>query len=397
MLLFNKDRIDFLIHDPNFFDWVLKPTEALNDFWNNYILQNPSAKSDIEEARIFIKGLVKKDKGLREEEIETLWNRIEETNSFQKKKTIILPRWVVAASIVFVLGISGMLILQSINNNLSDVDYSAVVRLEPTGNDVTLFLSDSTKEVFSSNEVEIRYDEKGGILTGSGKVLGSDVVEKLNEEEQLNQLVVPFGKHSNITLSDGTKLWLNSGSRAIYPVVFNKKYREIFIEGEAYLEVAHNVSQPFFVKTEKVKVKVLGTIFNISAYSNESQSSVVLVEGSVQAWVGKDKVVIEPNQVFTLEKPSGEVSLKKNVNVLEYISWKDGWLLCKKEKMESIVTKLSRYYNVKIESMDDEINNLTLSGKLDLKTELVDVLNSITLTAPVKYEIDGEIVRLYIK
>lgn len=396
MPLFEQHNIDSLIRDQNFFEWVLRPTEELDKFWTNYVQQNPSVSPQIDEARIFINGLVKIEKELSDVEVENLWNSIDDTLFSQNKKIFSFPRWVAAASIVFVLGISGVVIHEYLNRHMPDIDYSAVVRLEPSDNDITLFLSDSKKEIFSSNKVDLSYNKNGVILNGAGKVLGSDDNSKPTEKEKLNQLVVPFGKHSNITLSDGTKIWLNSGSRAIYPVVFTKKYREIYVEGEAYLEVAHNTAQPFYVKTNKVKVKVLGTKFNICDYPNDKYSSVVLVEGKVQASIGKEVVVLKPNQLLSLEKLSGDINLK-NANVLEYISWKDGWLYCNKEKLENITAKLSRVYNIKFEFTDPEINTLTLSGKLDLKTDCAEVMKSIALTAPVKYEIDNGIVKLSMK
>lgn len=387
-----KDEIYALIHDQRFFDWVIKPNSILNNYWNNYLEQNPHLEAAAKEARTLIKGMAKKERQLTKEEIELLWNRIEESSG--KKKFLPFGRWSVAASIFIILGLAGGAIYFTANK-MNVVDYSSIARLEPSDNGVTLFLSDSKKEIFSADEVEIKYGENGGITTGSGKVINSVVsVENSNNKEQLNQLVVPFGKHSNITLSDGTRLWLNSGSRAIYPVAFNKKSREIFIEGEAYLEVAHNTNQPFYVKTNDITVKVLGTKFNISAYPEDKMSSVVLVEGSVEASSEKEDAIIKPNQVFSLEKQTGKVCIKK-ANVMEYISWKEGWLLCNKEELESITAKLSRYYNIKIDVLDKSVNNLTLSGKLDLKTECSDVLNAIASTAPIVYkEIDSNHVQI---
>ena len=381
-----KDEIYVLIQDKRFFDWVTKPSNELDNYWSDYLQKNPQLKSEIKEARTLVKAMAKKERQLTEEEIVQLWNKIEGSSATQKKKIFSISRWSVAASVFVILGLAGTAIY-FLNDKMQEVDYSSIARLEPSKDDVTLFLSDSKKETFSSADVEIKYDENGDIITDTGKILNSDISEdNNNKKEQLNQLVVPFGKHSNIILSDGTKLWLNSGSRAIYPVSFNKKNREIFIEGEAYLEVAHNANQPFFVKTNDITVKVLGTKFNISAYPEDRLASVVLVEGSVEASSKKEDAIITPNQIFSLEKESGKVCVKKT-DVMEYISWKEGWLLCNKEKIESIAAKLSRYYNVKIEILDKSVNDLTLTGKLDLKTECTDVINTISSTAPIVYQV----------
>jgi ferric-dicitrate binding protein FerR (iron transport regulator) len=390
------NKIYQIIHDKKFIDWILTPTNELEEYWNNYMQQNPRDKEIIREARVLLKEIAKNRTGLKEQEIHQLWDRIDATLANRRKQNVFSRRWLAAASILIIVGLSGWLFQQYYIKEEPVIDYTAVVRAEPSSNDVTLFLSDSSHETFTSNEVDIKYDGSGVIVTGTGKVLSSEAEKNSKNEEQLNQLVVPFGKHSSITLSDGTKLWLNSGSRAIYPVTFNKKYREIFIEGEAYLEVAQNASQPFYVKTDKINVKVLGTKFNVSAYPDDAQSSVVLVEGSVEAVAGKKSFAIKPNQVFKLEKETGQTTLQ-NTNVLEYISWKDGWLLCNKEKLGDIAVKLSRYYNIDIEVVDEKVKQLTLSGKLDFKTQCEDVLNTIALTAPVKYEIENEVIKLRLK
>jgi cytoskeletal protein RodZ len=251
------NKIYQIIHDKKFIDWILTPTNELEEYWNNYMQQNPRDKEIIREARVLLKEIAKNRTGLKEQEIHQLWDRIDATLANRRKQNVFSRRWLAAASILIIVGLSGWLFQQYYIKEEPVIDYTAVVRAEPSSNDVTLFLSDSSHETFSSNEVDIKYDGSGVIVTGTGKVLSSEAEKNSKNEEQLNQLVVPFGKHSSITLSDGTKLWLNSGSRAIYPVTFNKKYREIFIEGEAYLEVAQNASQPFYVKTDKINVKVL--------------------------------------------------------------------------------------------------------------------------------------------
>jgi ferric-dicitrate binding protein FerR (iron transport regulator) len=213
--------------------------------------------------------------------------------------------------------------------------------------------------------------------------------EEKNLEEIYNQLIVPYGKRSSLILSDGTIVYLNSGSRVVYPVVFQKEKREIYIEGEAYLKVVHNAKCPFYVTTDHLKVRVLGTEFNIKSYPDENKSSVVLVTGSVQTLINSKKILMKESERLTLNNISGKTSQEKT-NVLEYISWKDGWLYCNNERIESIATKLSRYYNVDIQFKDQNAKMLTMTGKLDLKSEWREVLDIICFTAPVRYEETNE-------
>ena len=379
--------IDFsnLIHNQEFIDWVADPDQESDLYWNQVIREYPANKKEIDKAIFIIKGLLKEEKELDSASVATLWERIQKETIIQKK-TIPIYRWVAAASILLLIGISGAVIYQLKYNENSGIDYQAVARIEPSGNEVKLIFSDKTEKLLSANNSEIKYTKDGQIEINSDEAITGKEEKIVKETEQLNQLVVPLGKRSVLTLSDGTKLWLNSGSRAIYPVKFIKKTREIYVEGEAFLEVAHNAEQPFFVVTNHLKVRVLGTKFNVSSYPNDATTSVVLVEGSVQALIESKKVLMKENQLLTYGNNSGVTSVKE-ANVLEYISWKDGWMYCNKEKLEDIAIKLSRYYNTNIQFTDLNVKAMTLTGKLELKSNLEEVFRAISLTAPIEYEV----------
>ena len=389
------NKIEF-IHNPDFVEWVLKPSIESDIYWETYVKNNPSREKDIKHARFLIKGLVRQQKPLTEAEVSALWDKIEQTESFRKRRFINFKKWSVAASILVLLGITGWLSTLNNTSNIKKIDYQSIAVVPTSGNDIKLILSDQSEKTFTTKEVDLKYNQKGQLETKAGKQIQTEDLSKSSEKEQMNQLVVPRGKRSSVELADGSKLWLNSGSRAIYPVAFNNKTREIFIEGEGYLEVAHDALRPFYVVTDQVKVKVLGTKFDISAYKDDNHVSVILVEGSVQASIDNKNIVMEPNQLFNYVKLSKKSTLEK-ANVLEYISWKDGWMLCNKEQIQSITTKLSRYYDIKISYNDQRLNSMTLTGKLDLKSNCEDVLKVICTTAPLNYEIIGNTINLTMK
>lgn len=389
MKINTNSEAENLIHHPDFFEWVVRPTEALDQQWNQFLAENPSRKKEVEEAIFLIKNIIPTEMELTDEAVSKLWACIESKTLSGKTKTFRISRWVAAASIFLILGISGAIYYQLTQERNTPVNYQAIAKVEAPDNEVKLIFSDQSEEVLTSKDVAIKYDSTGEILVNADKRLAQKLSNLNNDEEQLNQLVVPRGRRTSLTLSDGTKLWLNSGSRAIYPAVFNKKEREIYIEGEAYLEVAHHASKPFYVVTNQIHVKVLGTKFNVSAYPDDAAASVVLVEGSIQATVNSRKLTMKPNQLLTFEKKTGITDLEET-DVLPYTSWKDGWLYCDKEKMGTIATKLSRFYNIKIEFKDIEARELTLTGKLDLKTECADIFKAISSTAPIAYEIQND-------
>ncbi|MEI7830211.1 MAG: FecR domain-containing protein [Prolixibacteraceae bacterium] len=384
------------IHNPDFVEWVLRPSQESDQYWKSYLEENPGRAKEISRARFIIQSLVSDPKKLPESEVAILWNKIQQTKNSGRRKVILLKRWSVAAGILILIGFSSLFIIKNTDSKVQKIDYASIAVIKPSGNEVKLILSNRTEKTFTSEKVELKYSKEGKLETKEGKQIQAEVLSNNFEIEEMNQLVVPRGKRSSVELADGSKLWLNSGSRAIYPVVFNKKNREIFLEGEGYLEVAHDPSRPFYVVTDLVKVKVLGTKFNISAYKDDNQVSVVLVEGSVQASAGAQKVELKPDQIMNYTINTLELSVEQ-ANVLEYISWKDGWMLCNKEPIESITTKISRYYDVKISHDDARLSSMTLTGKLDLKSNCEEVLKVICATAPIQYEIIDNTVHLRIK
>ncbi|MCK9638477.1 MAG: DUF4974 domain-containing protein [Prolixibacteraceae bacterium] len=390
-----KPSTDF-IHQSEFVEWVLRPTDELNQYWENYIAEKPLEIGRIKLAKQLIIDIVPKEKPLDEVEVNILWSKINESVKFRERKIISIRRWSVAASILLVIGLSGWFLSVHKSTDINEINYHSVVGKPKPGKDIMLILADQSKETFSTKEVDLKYSKDGLLTTNSGKQVQKESVEQNSTIEKMNQLVVPFGKKSKIELADGTKLWLNSGSRAIYPVVFKKDKREIFIEGEGMLEVAHDASRPFYVVTDQMKIRVLGTKFDLSAYKEDATISVVLVEGSVEATSGNEKMILKPNQLLSYHKSTHEPTIS-HVNVMEYVSWIDGWMLCEKEKLTSICTKLSRYYDVRIDVFDPKFNDMTLTGKLDLKSNCEDVLKVICSTAPINYTISENQITLIIR
>ena len=171
----------------------------------------------------------------------------------------------------------------------------------PDEGEIQLVLSDKLIPI-SGQESQIEYDAKGTVAVNSEKI--ADVsLNSANTSKRLsefNQLIVPNGKRSTLILEDGTKLWVNAGSRIVYPVTFADKKREIYVNGEVFLEVTPDKKRPFIVKTKEIDVQVLGTSFNVMAYETDESSSVVLVTGAVQVDTKDDEDFrLEPNRMFS--------------------------------------------------------------------------------------------------
>ena len=183
-----------------------------------------------------------------------------------------------------------------------------------------------------------------------------------------------------------TKMYVNAGTRVFYPAVFKKDKREILVEGEVFLEVEKDPSRPFIVKTNRFEVKVLGTQFNVCAYKEDAFTSVVLVNGSVEVNSGKNnRSVLSPNQMIKVNDKGTDI---KEVDVFEYICWKDNMMMLNGRKVGETLDRLSRYYGRNI-WYNEEIGNIPISGKLDLRENMEDVINIICQSMFLQYKTDA--------
>lgn len=193
----------------------------------------------------------------------------------------------------------------------------------------------------------------------------------------MNKLYVPAGQRAQLTLQDGTEVWLNAQSTLTYPSQFKGKTREVTILGEAYFDVAKNPKRPFIVTTQNIEMKVLGTQFNVYSYPEAGYIQTDLVEGSLRIY-GKQS----PQSGVTL-KPSEQVKIKDGKMVVatiespDYFLWKDGIYAFDNEKLLDIIEKLQLYYDVTIIVKDPEIFNVRYTGKFRQRDGIDEILRII--------------------
>lgn len=200
------------------------------------------------------------------------------------------------------------------------------------------------------------------------------------------------GMVTQFELADGTKVWLNSGSALQFPSFFAGDLRVVKLSGEAFFEVTKNEDQPFLVKAKDLNIEVLGTSFNVVSYDEEKQAEIVLVEGKVSLSSEIDQVkkvfgTLQPGQraVYTEDNQKLEA---EEVEVEKYIAWRDGNLIFRDDKMEDVVRRLSRWFNVEFVINDPEIKNYAY--KATFRNEnLMQVLNLLKISAPIDYQIIG--------
>ncbi|MCG8318534.1 MAG: FecR domain-containing protein [Cytophagales bacterium] len=284
--------------------------------------------------------------------------------------------------------------------NLQDqIDYTEQNRLVPKEEPVTITLDDgSVKELTPTENKKIR--KADGTLIGSqdhSKLTYSKTAK--TEELVYNTLNVPYGKRFDVVLSDGTHIFLNSGTTLRYPVAFvRKEHRTVFLNGEAYFDVAKDAEHPFVVNTNGLDIKVLGTKFNVSHYAEDKGINTVLVEGSVELHKndephGKDRnpLLLKPGFMARWDRVGNEIEVE-NVNTRLYTAWIEGKLVFRNTSFRRIRQTLERKYNVTIENRNKELEEQLFDATFDIET-IDKVLESFSKSFAIDYSIiDNEVI-----
>lgn len=370
--------LEDLLNNESFVEHILSHTDESKEFWQNIIDGNKVDKLTFDTACEIILNIQNNNgtDNFIDSRIPIIWERIEKTT--KRPRLWIYTKYI--AAIAAIIAVAILIAPHLINNESlsSEIIYTQINDTEQY-DDIQLIVS-GEKLTIPGDEAEFDYSGQKNIIINKDQIIDK---KENNQTMQMNQLIVPQGKRSFIVLSDNSKIWVNAGSRIIYPSHFSKDRREIFIEGEVYADITHNPKWPFVIKTQELNINVLGTEFNVQAYKDDKVQTVVLVEGSVSVGRKESKTYkLEPNQMYY---SSNNQSGVQNVDVINYISWKDGYYYFKDEKLGIILQRLSRYYGVKIE-YSPEVYSLLCSGGLDYKDDLKQILDGICLSAPINYE-----------
>ena len=294
------------------------------------------------------------------------------------------------AAIFIVLLTSGYLYQQGFFNTTPEV-------LVPVNELITLQLEDGKLQHISEDGQTQVFDANGNVV---GQQQGKQLVynDKTDSGElAYNTLTVPYGKRFEVLLSDGSKAHLNAGTSLKYPVKFLEgKDRQVFLSGEAFFDVTTDKQHPFIVNADKLNVQVLGTVFNVSNYPEDTQTDVVLVEGSVGMYLEGDvfdtkkNTVLEPGKKGSLFKTNGHIETKDVITSV-HTSWVNGELVFRNMTFNNILKKLERHYNINIQN-----NNIALGEKefnASFGNETIDkVLQSLKIVYGIEYSIKNNMV-----
>ena len=227
------------------------------------------------------------------------------------------------------------------------------------------------------------------LIVGISVSTGYLLFHKPFEEPSMNQLVVPSGQQAQLTLSDGTRIWLNARSRLIYPGNFTGRTREVLLDGEAFFEVMPNSDKPFVVKSDLLAVKVLGTSFNFSAYKDDKELKMTLVEGSISI-IGEHKNEItrlKPSQTGVYSKSKKTLFISSEDTEL-YTSWRNGQFKFRRMHFEDISRRLSRNFNVDFVIQKENLKKVTFSGSFHKYESLDQILRAFQHNYPFQYKIN---------
>jgi len=360
-------------------------------------------ESDVREALYEELLLIKKsasltlfaDSGYKRKVWQSVLNKINEQKQVQRRKRRTQYLSVAAVVLPFVFLSAGFWIGSKFTQG-SDEQYSrylndCVSTIEPGSKKAKLILADGTT-VDLSRDVSFKESDGTAIENNSNNELSYNGTNS-HSAGKINTLVVPKGGEYQLRLSDGTKVWLNSGSTLRYPTVFDSKKRTVTLEGEAYFEVTKNKHLPFLVNVKGLDLVVLGTTFNVNAYNFAKGISTTLVEGKISMVMGNGKrYTIKPLENITYSLESETYTVEKNVDVSLFTSWKDGLFWFENQPLGDITDRLGRWYSCEIVYKEESLRNLRFTGLAEKKKPIEYLLNLIREVRDIDYEIKDGVV-----
>lgn len=331
-----------------------------------------------EEQRFWIACFRSMEEEIPEAEINQRWKeltqKLKKDNSQRKLRHIYIQ---VACTAAILLGV--LFGTQYYWIYTSNPIEKAIASLEDSVTDTTrqvTLITHANERIIAGEKAYISYSQQGKTFVNKQQV------EIGKQKTEYNQLIVPKGQSSRLILSDSTILYINAGTKLLYPSVFtDNKYREIYVDGEIFIEVKKNTKRPFIVKTPKFDVRVTGTAFNVYAYKSMNEAEVILLRGGVQV---KDhaghETTIKPNELLKLTDGITQSTYK--VDASEYIAWTKGHFPLQGRSMRSILQRLGFYYGCEI-TCDDAVSTLSLQGTIDMSVPLIKVFERISKIHPI--------------
>jgi ferric-dicitrate binding protein FerR (iron transport regulator) len=332
--------------------------------------QNPEKNYFSREAKL--ENLKKKDG----------WKNIQSTIKKDKTKKLQTVFLKVAAAIVIVIG--GSFFFSNVNEVSTTKPQLAIA---PSSKQALLVTGNGEKYQLSEH-VEIK--EKGVQISNKEEKLVYKKAKGKNQQstQTFNTIIIPKGGEYQLTLMDGTHIQMNSNSKLRYPTQFGEGVRKVYLEGEAFFDVAKDPDHPFIVDVNDMQVKVLGTAFNVNAYTKSNDIITTLVEGKVEVrneFFEKNDQLL-PNEQFTFNKSNGK-TVKKIVDTDVFTAWTRGRFVFENENLEEIMLRLERLYDIEVFFLNNAKRKLIFTGDLARYENIEEILEMLEVTQKVKFTI----------
>lgn len=264
----------------------------------------------------------------------------------------------------------------------------------PAGNFASITLADGQKvDLNNSSEGTLASQGKMEVVKSvDGLIIYKAATGEKSGTIQLNTLTNPKGSNViGMILEDGTKVWLNAGSSLTYPVAFIGKDRSVSIAGEAYFEVAKDKRRPFRVTRDKMEIQVLGTHFNVNAFSDDPDMKVTLLEGSVKVSSGKASDLLKPGQQAKIKDEN--IKVQSEVNLDQVMAWKNGYFSFERASVADVMRDIARWYNIEV-VYEGDVPDEYFGGDLRRNSKLSSILKVLEKTG-VKFKIQGNKVTVF--
>lgn len=329
---------------------------------------------------------------LSKEQKQELWKDIEKRVAFQETRPryLTLKRLIPYAAAVVLMGIG----LAYFTNNKQSSEPTKIVKIEnkvkPGSDKAILTLADGRKiELNGEDGLVAAVDGMEITKTAEGRLKYVVKPGKDISDEGYNIIETPRGGQYDIVLADGTAVTLNAASSLRFPVDINSKSdRQVTLTGEGYFNVAKNTQKPFIVKSNQQEVKVLGTVFNVNSY-DKTQNITTLLEGRVQ--INDHKILLPGQQARMIGK---EINISQ-VDVDDFVDWKNNKFIFRNESLQSILERVSRWYDVQVYYANHESKATTFSGTISRYAEVERVLDLLESTSPLKFKLNGRTIYVH--
>ncbi|WP_321516795.1 FecR domain-containing protein [Marinifilum fragile] len=291
-----------------------------------------------------------------------------------------LQFWHSAAAVLFILVLCGGAVII-----FKDFRTSAPELVQPGKSMAYLEVNGKKKIDLTQTDTLLLFHEAEAQID-SGRITYTSNEGKLDRNEY-HKINVPRNGEYYVVLSDGTKVWVNADSQIGFYSRFEDKKRIVELQGEAYFEVAKDENRPFIVKTNNIDVRVLGTHFNVKAYTNEDYTYTTLSEGKVVLKMGEQKAELIPDQQIVLNNQTGKYE-QKNVDASIYTAWKDGKFIFRDETLENIMSSISRWYDVEVFYPNQDLKKELFSMRVDRYDNLEVLLKKMEKTGALRFNLN---------